>query len=168
MGRKKVPNDQIVVDERRRQITLSKRKKGLFKKAKELAVLTGVDVAVIVIEDGIRRMVGDFVVVIGLKMTVVDENIVEVVKPIIASVERAVDFAVAVVIFDRMVGVVVVENFIVVDTKEVVTVLGIKVGLYNPFCTHILRLFMFGLPRSALLKISQLVIPPAQLLPATI
>ena len=48
MGRKKIPNDIIVRDERRRQITLSKRKRGLFKKAKELAVLTGVDVAVIV------------------------------------------------------------------------------------------------------------------------
>ena len=49
MGRRKINSNEIISDERRRQITLSKRKKGLFKKAKELADMTGVKVALVVI-----------------------------------------------------------------------------------------------------------------------
>eukprot|EP00834_Sanchytrium_tribonematis_P000352 NODE_6_length_70510_cov_1.054395.p57 type:complete len:115 gc:universal NODE_6_length_70510_cov_1.054395:1217-873(-) len=49
MGRNKIDSSQKIDDERKRQVSLSKRKKGLFKKAQELSSLAGVDVAVIIV-----------------------------------------------------------------------------------------------------------------------
>ena len=49
MGKNKIPLNSLISDERKRQITLSKRKKGIFKKAQELSQMTGVDIAVVII-----------------------------------------------------------------------------------------------------------------------
>jgi hypothetical protein len=43
MGKRVIPMHQIK-DLRQRQVTFSKRKSGIFKKAAELAILTGVDI----------------------------------------------------------------------------------------------------------------------------
>lgn len=43
MGKKVIPI-QPIKDTRQRQVTFSKRKSGIFKKAAELAILTGVDI----------------------------------------------------------------------------------------------------------------------------
>eukprot|EP00656_Telonema_subtile_P028684 TRINITY_DN3126_c0_g1_i3.p1 TRINITY_DN3126_c0_g1~~TRINITY_DN3126_c0_g1_i3.p1 ORF type:complete len:315 (-),score=60.51 TRINITY_DN3126_c0_g1_i3:325-1269(-) len=53
MGRVKIPI-AYRTDDRARRVTLCKRKKGLYKKAEELAKLCGVDVAVVIVGDGCK------------------------------------------------------------------------------------------------------------------
>ncbi|KAM3325238.1 hypothetical protein P3S67_000363 [Capsicum chacoense] len=48
MGRQKIEM-KLIEDNEARTVTLSKRKKGLYKKAKEYSTLTGVDVCVVLI-----------------------------------------------------------------------------------------------------------------------
>lgn len=53
MGRVKIPM-AYRTDDRARRVTLCKRKKGLYKKAEELAKLCGVEVAVVIVGDGCK------------------------------------------------------------------------------------------------------------------
>eukprot|EP00347_Sterkiella_histriomuscorum_P001957 403370019 len=56
MGRRKI-KIQRILDERLRQVTLTKRKKGLIKKAMELALLTGVQIVLTIYDDQDAKLI---------------------------------------------------------------------------------------------------------------
>ncbi|CDW73666.1 srfd_dicdi ame: full=serum factor response d [Stylonychia lemnae] len=56
MGRRKI-KIQRILDERLRQVTLTKRKKGLIKKAMELALLTGVQIVLTIFDDQDSKLI---------------------------------------------------------------------------------------------------------------
>ncbi|GFQ03683.1 agamous-like mads-box protein agl61, partial [Phtheirospermum japonicum] len=48
MGRRKIPLDQKIQKKSNRQVTFTKRRQGLFRKASELSVLCGAEIAILV------------------------------------------------------------------------------------------------------------------------